>query len=129
MPVMAVGAWPEQGRHEGVNAMRYLGKACAVCVVLAIGGPAMAQTSATQSTSVTTKIVQPISLGKDSDLAMGTVVKPTSGSNTVSVDATSAVRALRGPGMRRLLHPPPRGRPTRSASKALRPSPLRRRDQ
>lgn len=78
--------------------MRHLGKACVVCLVVAIGGPAMAQTSSTKSTSVTTKIVQPVSLTKDSDLDLGTVVKPTSGANTVTIDATSGVRSLSGGG-------------------------------
>jgi len=77
--------------------MPHLSKAV-VCLVLAMGGPALAQTSATQSTSVTTKIVQPITLSKGSDLAMGSIVKPTSGSNTVSIDAASGVRALSGAG-------------------------------
>jgi hypothetical protein len=58
----------------------------------------MAQTSATQSTTATVKIVQPIALTKDADLAFGTVVKPSTGSNTVTISNASDTPALTGAG-------------------------------
>jgi len=72
--------------------------ALAAVVIAAVAAPAMAQTSATQSTSATVKIVQPITLTKNSDLAFGTVVKPTSGSNTVTISTSSDTPALTGAG-------------------------------
>jgi len=70
----------------------------AAALVSAIAAPAMAQSSATQSTNATVKIVQPITLTKDADLAFGTVVKPTSGSNTVTISTASDTPALTGAG-------------------------------
>ena len=64
----------------------------------AISAPAFAQSSATQSTTATTKIIQPIQLAKDTDLAFGSVVKPNSGSNTVAIDASNGTRELTGGG-------------------------------
>jgi len=77
---------------------RLLKTAIAVAVVSAIAAPAMAQSSATQSTTASVKIVQPITLTKNSDLAFGTVVKPTTGSNTVTVSTSSDTPALTGAG-------------------------------
>lgn len=72
--------------------------ALAAAALTAIAAPAMAQSSATQSTNATVKIVQPITLTKDADLAFGTVVKPTSGSNTVTISTGSDTPALTGAG-------------------------------
>ena len=58
----------------------------------ALATPALAQSSATQSTTGTTRIIQPITLTKDTDLAFGSVVKPTAGSNTVLINATTGAR-------------------------------------
>lgn len=66
--------------------------------IFATAAPAFAQSSATQSTTGTTKIIQPITLTKDTDLAFGSVVKPTSGSNTVTIAAADGDRALSGGG-------------------------------
>ena len=71
--------------------------ACAAAL-FAFATPAMAQSSATQSTTGTTKIIQPITLAKNTDLAFGSVVKPNSGANSVAIDATSGSRALTGGG-------------------------------
>jgi hypothetical protein len=72
--------------------------ALAVAAVSAIAAPAMAQSSATQSTTASATIVQPITLAKDSDLAFGTVVKPTSGTNTITIDETAGTRTKSGGG-------------------------------
>ena len=64
----------------------------AAAAVSAIAAPAMAQTSATQSTTASATIVQPITLTKNSDLAFGSVVKPTSGTNTITVNETTGTR-------------------------------------
>jgi hypothetical protein len=70
----------------------------ATAIVSAIAAPAMAQTSATQSTTASATIVQPITLTKNSDLAFGTVVKPTSGTNTITINETSGSRTMTGAG-------------------------------
>lgn len=70
---------------------------CAAAL-FAVSAPAFAQGSATQSTTGTTKIIQPITLTKDTDLAFGSVVKPNASSNTVTIDASSGSRALTGGG-------------------------------
>lgn len=77
---------------------RLLKTALATVALAAIAAPAVAQSSATQSTSATVKIVQPITLTKDSDLAFGTVVRPTTGSNTVTISNASDTPALTGAG-------------------------------
>ncbi len=59
---------------------------------------ASAQSTASSSTQGSARIVQPIAITKNSDLAFGTIVRPTSGSNTVTVDQTSGTRALTGGG-------------------------------
>ncbi len=72
--------------------------ALAVLAVSALAAPALAQSSATQSTTASVKIVQPITLTKDSDLAFGTVVRPTTGSSTVTISNASDTPALSGGG-------------------------------
>lgn len=69
-----------------------------VVTALAAAGSAHAQSSATQSTSATVKLVQAITLTKNSDLAFGTVVKPSSGANTVTISNAGDTPALTGPG-------------------------------
>ena len=64
----------------------------------AVAAPALAQSSSTQSTSSSTRIIQPLTLAKNTDLAFGSVVKPSSSTNTVGVDAASGARALSGGG-------------------------------
>lgn len=59
---------------------------------------ALAQSSAGVSTTGSARIVQPIAITKNSDLAFGTVVRPTSGSNTVTIDQTAGTRSLSGGG-------------------------------
>lgn len=64
----------------------------------AMATSAFAQNSATQSTTSTTKIIRPIQLAKNSDLAFGTIVRPSSGSNTVAINEDTGARALSGGG-------------------------------
>jgi hypothetical protein len=63
-----------------------------------LSAPAMAQDFASQSTTGTGRIVQPITLTKNSDLAFGTVVKPTTGTNTIVIDATTGAISKTGGG-------------------------------
>ena len=72
--------------------------ALCVAAVSALASPAFAQSSATQSTTGTTKIIQPLTLAKNSDLAFGSVVKPNSATNTVAIDASSGSRSVTGGG-------------------------------
>ncbi len=64
----------------------------------AVASPAFAQASASQTTNGTTKIIQAISLAKNSDLAFGTVVKPTTSTNTIVIDGTTGARSQTGAG-------------------------------
>jgi hypothetical protein len=77
---------------------RFLKTAAAIAIISAIASPALAQSSASQSTTASVKIVQPISLAKNANLAFGTVVKPSSGSNTVTISNASDTPALTGGG-------------------------------
>jgi len=65
---------------------------------LAVAGQAAAQSSATQSTSGTGTIVQPLTLTKNTDLAFGSVVRPSSGTNSVVINETTGARTLTGGG-------------------------------
>lgn len=64
-------------------------------VLAALASPALAQNSATATASASTTIIQPISISKSTDLAFGTIVKPSSGTSTVSV-STAGVRSITG---------------------------------
>jgi hypothetical protein len=64
----------------------------------AMGGSAFAQASASQPTEATGTIFQPILLAKNSDLSFGTVVRPISGTGTVTIAAADGQRALTGAG-------------------------------
>ena len=77
---------------------RSLKIALAAVALSVIAAPALAQTSATQSTTASATIVQPITLTKNSDLAFGSVVKPTSGTNTVTINETTGARTKTGAG-------------------------------
>ena len=63
-----------------------------------LAGEAWAQASATQSTTGTGTILQPLTLTKNTDLAFGTIVRASSGSNTVVVNETTGARTLTGGG-------------------------------
>lgn len=58
-------------------------------------GAAFAQASATQSTTGSTRILQAISIAKNSDLEFGSIVKPSSaGTSTVTIDASTGGRTI-----------------------------------
>jgi len=63
-----------------------------------LSSPGWAQSSATQSTTGTGTILQPLTLTKNTDLAFGSIVRPSSGTNTVTVNETTAARSLAGGG-------------------------------
>jgi hypothetical protein len=63
----------------------------------AVATQALAQ-SATQSTTGTGTILQPLTLTKDTDLAFGSIMRPSSGSNTVTINQTTGARTLGGAG-------------------------------
>jgi hypothetical protein len=76
----------------------YFRKGAALALLASVSAPVLAQTTASQSTTGTTKIVQAITLTKTTDLAFGTVVKPATGANSVLIDATTGARTLTGAG-------------------------------
>jgi hypothetical protein len=63
-------------------------KLAMTAAAMGAGGQGLAQTSASQPTTGSTTIIAPISLAKNSDLAFGTVTRPT-GANTSLVKITS----------------------------------------
>jgi hypothetical protein len=63
----------------------------------AAGSQAFAQASASQTTTGSVTIFQPITLSKTKDLAFGIVVRPASGAGTVTV-STAGARSLSGNG-------------------------------
>lgn len=65
----------------------------------AVATPSLAAgASAGQNASTSVAVVQPITLDKASDLAFGSIAKPSAGANTVAVDETSGERTLSGGG-------------------------------
>ncbi|MFC3711870.1 DUF4402 domain-containing protein [Sphingoaurantiacus capsulatus] len=71
----------------------------AAVAMAATSGAAFAQASATQSTTSTGRVVQAITLTKNTDIAFGSVVRSAAvGTNTVTIDATSGARAISGAG-------------------------------
>ena len=70
----------------------------AVLLISAASAPALAQSTASVSTTGDVRIVQPISITKNSDLAFGTVVKPTTGTNDIVINATTGARTRTGAG-------------------------------
>ena len=82
---------------------------CGIAVVMSAGlaVPAYAQSSSSVTTNGSTTIVQPVTIAQNSALAFGTIVRPTSGSSTISigtgsdtVTTTGSAVALRGPATR-----------------------------
>ncbi|MDB5456508.1 MAG: hypothetical protein JWP92_2093 [Caulobacter sp.] len=61
-----------------------------------IAGSAFAQASATQTTTGAAKIIQPIVLTLGTGLAFGSVVRPGSGSGSVTINETSGARVVSG---------------------------------
>lgn len=66
---------------------------------LAAAQQASAQTvSATATASATAAILQPVTLVKNTDLSFGSLVRPSIGANTVTIDQSSGARSLSGGG-------------------------------
>lgn len=61
-----------------------------------LAGGAAAQASSTQTTNSTVTVFRPIVLSKTSDLSFGTVVRPTSGSGTVTISNADGSRSVVG---------------------------------
>ena len=59
-------------------------------------GASHAQASATQTTTGTSTIIQPISITSSTGLAFGTVIRPASGNGSVTIDATTGARTFSG---------------------------------
>ena len=79
--------------------MRHFNRILAASLLIGgVSAPAFAQSTASQSTTATARIVQPISLTKNSDLAFGTIVKPTTSTNTITIDETTGSRSSSGGG-------------------------------
>jgi hypothetical protein len=77
--------------------------AIAMLMVSGLASPAFAQSSGSVTTTGTTTIIQPVTISQDNALAFGTLVRPTSGSSTVSigtgadtVSTTGSAVVLRG---------------------------------
>jgi hypothetical protein len=66
----------------------------ATLATFAIASTAHAQASASQTTNASATIFRPITLTKNTDLRFGTVVRPTSGADTVIIDAADGARTL-----------------------------------
>jgi hypothetical protein len=58
--------------------------------------PAFAQASVSQSTNGSATIIRPITLAKTSDIAFGKIVRPSTGTSTVTIDPTSGTRSISG---------------------------------
>lgn len=67
-------------------------------IVAAAGGSATAyaQASASQSTTGTATIIRPITLAKTSDIAFGRIVRPSTGTSTVTINPTTGARSISG---------------------------------
>ncbi len=60
----------------------------------AISGSAFAQASATVTTTGSATIIQPITLTQGTGLAFGTIVRPGTGTGTVTIDSTTGARTV-----------------------------------
>ena len=67
--------------------------------MLGTSGAAFAQATAVQSTTATTRILQALTMAKNTDLAFGSVVRSAAaGTNTVTINATTGARSISGAG-------------------------------
>lgn len=80
--------------------MRSLSWVIGASIALAMAQAAQAQTPTSASTSAngTAAVIQPVTLVKNTDLAFGSLVRPSLGSNTVTIDPTSGARSISGTG-------------------------------
>jgi hypothetical protein len=66
----------------------------AAAAIFAVASSAHAQASASQTTNASASIFRPITLTKNTDLSFGTVVRPSSGADTVNIAAADGARTL-----------------------------------
>lgn len=79
--------------------MKAFGKILAAAILAGgASAPVLAQLSDAESTSSSVRIIQGIALTKVNNLAFGTIVRPSSGSNTVTIAVGSDTPALGGGG-------------------------------
>ena len=83
--------------------MKLFLKLAAVAAAMVVSSPALAQSSASATTTGTTTIIQPVTVSQSSPLSFGTIVRPGTGSSTISigtgadtVSTTGTAVALRG---------------------------------
>ena len=69
--------------------IRHLLPTAAATIALACAGPALAQSAAAQTTSGALTLFMPLAVEKLSDLSFGTVMRPTSGGGTISINAAT----------------------------------------
>lgn len=79
--------------------MKYICRVVIAAAVLAASGQAFAQSSDAESTTGSATIVRAVSMEKTSDLSFGRIVRPSSGSSTVAIDAANGVRSIDGNGV------------------------------
>jgi hypothetical protein len=77
---------------------RVVNMALGVVALAAAAGPAFSQTSASVTTTGTITVVSPLALTKATDLAFGSIVRPSAGSNTILINAASGTRSIQGGG-------------------------------
>jgi hypothetical protein len=65
-------------------------------VLAALATPALAQNSATATASGSATIIQPLTITKNNDLAFGAIVKPTTGTATVTINGSTGARTVTG---------------------------------
>lgn len=75
-----------------------IGALAGVASAISLGGIAHAQASASQATQSTVTVFRPITLTKNTDLSFGTVVRPATGSGTITISQTDGSRSLSGSG-------------------------------
>lgn len=78
--------------------VRNTAKLLALAAGLTLSGQAFAQASDAETTTASVTLAQAINITEDTALQFGNVAKGTTGSNTVTVDATTGGRALGGGG-------------------------------
>ena len=79
--------------------MTYITKIALAALGLATSGGAFAQSSDAESTTGSATILRAVALEKTSDLAFGRIVRPSSGSSTVEIDADTGTRSIDGSGV------------------------------
>jgi hypothetical protein len=92
------------GPDVGTDDMKITHKlALAIATIAGVSAPAFGQATSSVTTNGTTQIIQPVTISQSSALAFGTIVRPTSGTSTISigtgadtVSATGNALVLRG---------------------------------